>query len=73
VFCLETVLERIKHSYNTRFVKKSLIDEENNIINILSHIFRILADYRLRHLVKNVAMHIYTHDYIRMAIAEPVN
>jgi hypothetical protein len=33
----------------------------------------ILADYRLRHRVNNVAMHIYTHDYIRMEIAEPVN
>ena len=31
-------------------------------------IFRILADYRLRHLVNNVAIHIYTHDYIRMEI-----
>jgi len=28
--------------------------------------FRILADYRLRHLVNNVAMHIYPHDYIRI-------
>jgi hypothetical protein len=26
------------------------------------------ADYRLRHLVNNVAIHIYTHDYIRMEI-----
>ena len=26
------------------------------------------ADYRLRHLVNNVAVHIYTHDYIRMEI-----
>ena len=31
-------------------------------------IFRILADYRLRHLVNNFAIHIYTHDYIRMKI-----
>jgi hypothetical protein len=30
--------------------------------------FRILADYRLRHFVNNVAIHIYTHDYIRMEI-----
>jgi len=29
---------------------------------------RILADYRLRHLVNNVTMHIYAHDYIRMEI-----
>jgi len=28
----------------------------------------ILADYRLRHLVNNVAIHIYTHDYITMEI-----
>jgi len=28
----------------------------------------ILADYRLHHLVNNVAIHIYTHDYIRMEI-----
>jgi hypothetical protein len=26
------------------------------------------ADYRLRHLVNNVAIHIYAHDYIRMEI-----
>ena len=26
------------------------------------------ADYRLRHLVNNVTIHIYTHDYIRMKI-----
>jgi len=26
------------------------------------------ADYRLRHIVNNVAIHIYTHDYIRMDI-----
>jgi hypothetical protein len=26
------------------------------------------ADYRLRRLVNNVAVHIYTHDYIRMEI-----
>jgi hypothetical protein len=26
------------------------------------------ADYRLRHIVNNVAIHIYTHDYIRMEI-----
>jgi len=26
------------------------------------------ADNRLRHLVNNVAIHIYTHDYIRMEI-----
>jgi hypothetical protein len=26
------------------------------------------ADYRLRHLVNNVAIHIYTHAYIRMEI-----
>jgi len=32
------------------------------------NIFRILDDYRLRLLVNNVAIHIYTHDYIRMEI-----
>ena len=26
------------------------------------------ADYHLRHLVNNVAIHIYSHDYIRMEI-----
>ena len=26
-------------------------------------------DYRLRHLINNVAIHIYTHDYIRIEIA----
>ena len=40
----------------------------NSTIEIAWNIFRILADYRLRHLVNNVAMHIYTHDYIRMEI-----
>jgi len=30
--------------------------------------FLIFADYRLRHLVNNVAIHIYTHHYIRMEI-----
>jgi len=30
--------------------------------------FRILADYRLCHLVNNVAMHIYAHNCIRMEI-----
>ena len=29
---------------------------------------QLSADYRLRHLVNNVAIHIYTHDYIRMEI-----
>jgi hypothetical protein len=28
----------------------------------------LTAAYRLRHLVNNVAIHIYTHDYIRMEI-----
>jgi hypothetical protein len=37
-------------------------------VKISWDIFRILADYRLRHLVKNVAIHIYAHDYIRMEI-----
>ena len=32
------------------------------------YLFIILADYRLRHLVNNVAIHIYTHDYIIMEI-----
>jgi hypothetical protein len=35
----------------------------------MRYIFRILADYRLRHLVNNVTIHIYTHDYIRMEIS----
>ena len=30
--------------------------------------FIILANYRLRHRVNNMAIHIYTHDYIRMEI-----
>jgi hypothetical protein len=29
---------------------------------------QLSADYRLRHLVNNVAIHIYTHDYNRMEI-----
>ena len=32
------------------------------------YFFIILSDYRLRHLVNNVAKHTYTHDYIRMEI-----
>ena len=38
----------------------------NSTVEIAWHIFRILADYRLRHLVNNVAIHIY--NYIRMEI-----
>ena len=30
--------------------------------------FRILAGYRLPHLVNKMVIHIYTHDYIRMEI-----
>ena len=40
----------------------------NSTVEISWDIFRILADYRLRHLVNNVAIHIYTYDYIRMEI-----
>jgi transcriptional regulator of met regulon len=35
-------------------------------VEIAWDVFRILADYRLRHLVNNVAIN--THDYIRMEI-----
>ena len=60
MFCLETVLERIKHSYNTRFVKKSLIDEENNIINILSQRiwlnFNIKRTFFIFFLLKNIVI-----------------
>ena len=31
-------------------------------------LFTLSDDYRLRHLINNVAIHIYTHDYIRMEI-----
>jgi len=34
-------------------------------MNISTH---LSADYSLRHLVNNVAIHIYAHDYIRMEI-----
>jgi len=40
----------------------------NSTVEIARSIFIILADYPLRHLVNNVAIHIYTHDYIRMEI-----
>jgi len=40
----------------------------NSTVEIARSIFRILAAYRLRHLVNNVAIHIYAHDYIRMQI-----
>jgi hypothetical protein len=40
----------------------------NSTVEISWYIFRILVDYRLRHLVNNVAIHIYAHDYIRMEI-----
>ena len=38
------------------------------MVEIEWDIFRVLDDYRLRHLVNNVAMHIYVHAYIRMEI-----
>jgi hypothetical protein len=39
------------------------------MVEIAQDIFRILADYRLCHLVNNMAIYIYpTHDYIRMEI-----
>ena len=38
----------------------------NSMVEISRDIFRNLADYCLRHLVNNMAIHIYTHDYIRM-------
>ena len=38
------------------------------MVEIAWDIFRNLADYRLRHLVKDVAIHIYAHDYIKMEI-----
>ena len=37
----------------------------NSTIETSRDIFRILADYRLRHLVN---AHVYTRDYIRMEI-----
>jgi hypothetical protein len=37
-------------------------------VEIAWDIFRILIDYCLRHLVNNAAIHIYTHDYIRLVI-----
>jgi hypothetical protein len=38
----------------------------NSTVEISWDIFRIFADYLLRHLVNNVAIH--WHDYIRMEI-----
>jgi hypothetical protein len=38
----------------------------NSTVEIAWDVFRILADYRLRHLVNNVTIN--THDYIRMEI-----
>ena len=40
----------------------------NSAVEISRDICRILADYCLRHLVNNVAIHIYIHDYIWMEI-----
>ena len=40
----------------------------NSTVEISWDIFWILVDYRLRHLVNNVAIHIYIHNYIRMEI-----
>jgi hypothetical protein len=40
----------------------------NSTVEISWDIFRILTNYRLHHLVNNVAIHIYTYDYIRMEI-----
>jgi hypothetical protein len=50
------------------FVTFCFIFENNSTVEISRDIFRILANYRLHHLVNNVAIHIYTHDYIRMEI-----
>jgi hypothetical protein len=38
---------------------------DEGMFPLLTH---LSADYRLRRLVNNVAIHIYTHDYIRMEI-----
>ena len=40
----------------------------NYTVEIARCMFRILADYRLRHLANDLGIHIYTHDYIRMEI-----
>jgi hypothetical protein len=40
----------------------------NSTVETAWYIFRMLANYRLRHLVNNVAIHIYAHGYIRMEI-----
>jgi hypothetical protein len=40
----------------------------NSTVEIAWTMFRILAGYRLRHLVNKLVIHIYTHDYIRMEI-----
>jgi hypothetical protein len=38
---------------------------DEGIFPLFTH---LLADYRLRHLVNNVVIYIYAHDYIRMEI-----
>jgi len=38
---------------------------DEGIFPLFTH---LSADYRLRHLVNNVAIHVYAYDYIRMEI-----
>jgi hypothetical protein len=58
----------IYHSTICNQVEIIFTNVPHSTVKIAWDIFRILVDYRLRHLVNNVAMHIYTHDYIRMEI-----
>ena len=44
---------------------KSTFFTDEGMFPLFTH---LLADYRLRHLVNNVAIHIYTHNCIRMEI-----
>jgi hypothetical protein len=48
--------------FNATFNNISVITDEG-MFPLFTH---LSADYRLRHLVNKVAIHIYTHDYIRM-------
>ena len=38
---------------------------DEGIVRLFTH---LAADYRFRHLVNNMAIHVYAHDYIRMEI-----
>jgi hypothetical protein len=47
------------------FLHEATFFKDEWMLRLFTH---LSADYSLRHLVNNVVIHIYTHDYIRMDI-----